>query len=157
MFVVTGATGHVGGELVRLTAAAGEPVTAVSLRPGPGPRPEHLRRLGHPQHRGLPTSGPLTRPSTVQPARTLARLPRLQAAGAPAHPSDARVAATPARAPSPPVLSRASRSQVLGRASGPQVLGRASGSVTCDLAFGSGACDRASSSGMSRRTDGAAA
>jgi NAD(P)-dependent dehydrogenase (short-subunit alcohol dehydrogenase family) len=139
MYVVTGATGDVGGELVRLLATAGERVTAVSPRPGPGPRPEHLRRLGHPQHRGLPMTGPLTRPSTVQPARTLARPPRLQAAGAPAHRSDARVATTPARAP------------------GPQVLGRASGSVTCDLAIGSAACDRASGSGMSRRTDGAVA
>ncbi|MEV0829679.1 NAD(P)H-binding protein [Nonomuraea rubra] len=37
MFVVTGATGNVGGELVRLLAAAGERVTAVSRRPGPLP------------------------------------------------------------------------------------------------------------------------
>ncbi|WP_327581727.1 NAD(P)H-binding protein [Nonomuraea sp. NBC_00507] len=37
MIVVTGATGKVGGELVRLLAAAGEQVTAVSRRPAPLP------------------------------------------------------------------------------------------------------------------------
>ncbi|TYB50641.1 NAD(P)H-binding protein [Nonomuraea sp. PA05] len=37
MFVVTGATGNVGSELVRLLAAAGEQVTAVSRRPAPLP------------------------------------------------------------------------------------------------------------------------
>lgn len=37
MIVVTGATGNVGGELVRLLAAAGEQVTAVSRRPAPLP------------------------------------------------------------------------------------------------------------------------
>ncbi|TMR23457.1 NAD-dependent epimerase/dehydratase family protein [Nonomuraea turkmeniaca] len=37
MIVITGATGNVGGELVRLLAAAGEQVTAVSRRPGPLP------------------------------------------------------------------------------------------------------------------------
>ncbi|GAA2213722.1 NAD(P)H-binding protein [Nonomuraea monospora] len=37
MFVVTGATGNVGSQLVRLLAAAGEQVTAVSRRPGPLP------------------------------------------------------------------------------------------------------------------------
>ncbi|AQZ63854.1 Oxidoreductase [[Actinomadura] parvosata subsp. kistnae] len=37
MFVITGATGNVGGELVRLLAAAGEQVTAISRRPAPLP------------------------------------------------------------------------------------------------------------------------
>lgn len=33
MILVTGATGHVGSELVRLLAAAGEPVRAMTRRP----------------------------------------------------------------------------------------------------------------------------
>lgn len=37
MIVVTGATGNVGGELVRILTAAGEEVAAVSRRPGPLP------------------------------------------------------------------------------------------------------------------------
>ncbi|NUS30043.1 MAG: NAD(P)H-binding protein, partial [Streptomyces sp.] len=33
MILVTGATGHVGGELVRRLAASGEPVRAMTRRP----------------------------------------------------------------------------------------------------------------------------
>ncbi|TMR92736.1 NAD(P)H-binding protein [Nonomuraea basaltis] len=43
MIVVTGATGNVGGELVRLLTAAGEQVTAVSRRPAP--LPENVRHF----------------------------------------------------------------------------------------------------------------
>jgi uncharacterized protein YbjT (DUF2867 family) len=50
MIVVTGATGNVGGELVRLLTAAGEQVTAVSRRPAPLPDgvPHHQADLGDP-------------------------------------------------------------------------------------------------------------
>ncbi|MFI5868191.1 SDR family oxidoreductase [Streptomyces sp. NPDC051546] len=43
MIVVTGATGNVGGELVRILAAAGEQVTAVSRRAPEGVLPEGVR------------------------------------------------------------------------------------------------------------------
>ncbi|MFE4457131.1 NAD(P)H-binding protein [Nocardia tengchongensis] len=51
MIVVTGATGNVGGELVRILTAAGEDVTAVSRRPGPLPDGATHRSadLGDPQ------------------------------------------------------------------------------------------------------------
>ncbi|WP_327306030.1 NAD(P)H-binding protein [Streptomyces sp. NBC_01298] len=43
MFVITGATGNVGSELVRILAAAGEQVTAVSRRAPEGALPEGVR------------------------------------------------------------------------------------------------------------------
>ncbi|MFG2993247.1 SDR family oxidoreductase [Streptomyces sp. NPDC048257] len=51
MIVVTGATGNVGQELVRILAAGGEPVTAVSRRPAPLPEGvrHHAADLAEPQ------------------------------------------------------------------------------------------------------------
>ncbi|MFJ2751445.1 SDR family oxidoreductase [Streptomyces sp. NPDC087297] len=56
MIVVTGATGNVGRELVRILTAGGERVTAVSRRPGP--LPEGVRH--HP--------GDLAEPQSIAPA-----------------------------------------------------------------------------------------
>lgn len=58
MFVITGATGNVGGELVRILAAAGEPVTAVSRR-----APEHALPEGVRHHRA-----DLAEPQSLRPA-----------------------------------------------------------------------------------------
>ncbi|WP_188197319.1 NAD(P)H-binding protein [Nonomuraea sp. SYSU D8015] len=56
MIVVTGATGNVGGELVRLLAAAGEQVTAVSRRTAP--LPDGVRHV----------SGDLAEPASLKAA-----------------------------------------------------------------------------------------
>ncbi|MFZ3471181.1 SDR family oxidoreductase [Streptomyces sp. 4.24] len=58
MFVITGATGNVGSELVRILAAAGEPVTAVSRR-----APEHALPEGVRHHRA-----DLAEPQSLRPA-----------------------------------------------------------------------------------------
>ncbi|MCY0934845.1 SDR family oxidoreductase [Streptomyces sp. H34-S4] len=58
MFVITGATGNVGGELVRILAAAGERVTAVSRR-----TPEHALPTGVRHHRA-----DLAEPQSLRPA-----------------------------------------------------------------------------------------
>lgn len=45
MILVTGATGHVGGELVRRLVAAGEPVRAMTRRPAEARLPEGVEAV----------------------------------------------------------------------------------------------------------------
>ncbi|MFD5147613.1 SDR family oxidoreductase [Streptomyces sp. NPDC058401] len=71
MIVITGATGNVGGELVRILAAAGERVTAVSRRAPEGALPEGVRHQ----------RADLAEPQSLRPALAGARALFLLVAG----------------------------------------------------------------------------